>query len=45
LHVDDADGNGSVCCDFHPEGFQTMKKVSHVGTNEEESGECGNRSA
>jgi uncharacterized protein YbcI len=45
LHVDDADGTGSVCRDFFPEGFQTMKKVSHVGANEKESGECGNRSA
>jgi len=44
-HVDDADGIGSVRRELHPEGFQTMKKVPHVGANEEESRERGDRSA
>jgi len=45
LHVNDADGQGSVRCGTHPEEFQTMKKVSHVGPDEEESRERGDRSA
>jgi uncharacterized protein YbcI len=45
LHVDDADGHGSVRPELHPEGFQTMKKVPHVGPDAEESRERGDRSA
>ena len=45
LHVDDADGPGSVRRVTHPEGLQTMKKVTHVGADAEESGERGDRSA
>ncbi len=44
-HVDDADGTGSVRRELHPEGLQTMKKVPHVGADEEESRERGDRSA
>jgi hypothetical protein len=45
VFIDNADGPGPVPRGFHPEGFQTMKKVSHVGANEEESRERGDWSA
>jgi uncharacterized protein YbcI len=45
LHVEDADGQGSVRRELHPEGLQTMKKVTHAGADEEESRERGDRSA
>ena len=45
VFIDNADGPGSVPRGSHPEGFQTMKKVSHVGANEEESRERGDWSA
>jgi len=45
VHVDDTNGVGSVRGELHPEGFQTMKKVAHVGADEKESRERGDRSA
>jgi len=45
LHVDDADGQGFVRRELHPEGFQTRKKVTHVGADTEESRERGDWSA
>lgn len=45
MFIDNADGPGTVRRGFHPEGLQTMKKVTHVGADEEESRERGDRSA
>jgi len=45
VFIDNADGPGSVRRGFHPEGLQTMKKVTHVGADEKESRERGDRSA
>jgi len=45
VFIDNADGPGSVRCGLHPEGLQTMKKVTHVGADEEESRERGDWSA
>lgn len=45
VFIDNADGAGTVRRGFHPEGLQTMKKVTHVGADEEESRERGDRSA
>ena len=45
VHVDDADGYGSVRRNYFPEGIQAMKKVSYAGFDEEESRERGDRSA
>ena len=45
MHVQDADGLGSVRYEHEPEGFQTMKKVPHVGADAEEPRERGDRSA
>jgi len=45
VHADNADGCGPVRYRPHPEGPQTMKKVPHVGVDEKESRERGDRSA
>jgi len=45
VFIDNADGPGSVRRGFHPEGLQTMKKVTHVGADEEEPRERGDWSA
>jgi len=45
VHADRTDGLGPVRYESHPEGPQTMKKVPHVGVDQEESRERGDRSA
>lgn len=45
VFIDNTDGSGTVRCGFHPEGLQTMKKVTHVGADEKESRKRGDRSA
>jgi hypothetical protein len=45
LHVDDADGNGSVRRNYSPEGIHVMKKVPYAGIDEKASRERGDRSA
>jgi len=45
FHVDGADGHGSVRRGYYPKGLTAMKKVTYVGTDQEESRKCGDRSA
>jgi uncharacterized protein YbcI len=45
LHVDDADGQDAIRRELHPDGSQTMKKVTHAGPDEKEPRERSDLSA